>query len=102
MKRGSAEAGNEIIELTYGNLKLVLDQQEIYPDDPGQGTPAMIHYENREGHFSSTYWCWEGEGDIDGHQLTDAQNRWLESKSDYVNKVTEEWYNLAEAKKGVK
>lgn len=36
-----------------GRLLVQLDRRQVFPDDPGAGTPAII----RCFQFSSTYWC---------------------------------------------
>lgn len=41
---------------------IVLDSDEIFPDDPGNGTPAMV-YANA-GKWNSTYWCAEDTGEM--------------------------------------
>lgn len=65
------------------NIRIVLDSREIFPSDPGAGTPAMVHY----GRYSGTYWCALGEGEIEcgEYTLTDTQYRWIESQEDTVN-----------------
>jgi len=98
MKTGNAALGNEKISFERGNLKLVLDQEQIFPKDPGQGTPAMIYLKTKDGEVCSTYWCYEGSGDIDGYELTDAQMQWLDSFSEQVYETTDAWYKLAESK----
>lgn len=54
-----------------------LDASEIFPGDPGNGTPAMVYLPFGRG--CSTYWCACGEGDIEGVELTPEQYEWLES-----------------------
>lgn len=39
-------------------VTLELDSKEIYPDDPGQGTPAMVEYDGGIGSLT----CVENEG----------------------------------------
>ena len=41
---------------------VVLDKGEVYLDDPGQGTPALLR--DAAGN-SSTFWCALNEGEID-------------------------------------
>jgi hypothetical protein len=94
---GDSLDGDEKIVIEFGNLKLVLDQKEIYPEDPGQGTPAMIYLDTDEGLFTSTYWCWEQIGTVDDYRLTDSQLRFLSEKIDLVYKTTDEWYAIAES-----
>lgn len=64
-----------------GRLRLELDRDKVYPDDPGAGTPAMVHHDNGA---SATYWCATGEGILHGgpgagdHPLTESQLDWLD------------------------
>ena len=70
-----------------GGLLVKLDAGEIYPADPGNGTPVMVHLPF--GHGSATYWCACGEGDIEGMALTQQQFDWLQSLD---NAITQ-WLN---------
>ena len=38
-----------------GGWRLVLDPSEVFPSDPGRGTPAMV--ESPDGGCASTYWA---------------------------------------------
>lgn len=29
-----------------GGVRLELDKTQVFPDDPGQGTPAMVYYKD--------------------------------------------------------
>ena len=64
----------------YGRLCLDLDKSQVFEDDPGNGTPAMVVHENEA---CATYWCAVNEGYLMGddgeYRLTDNQIRWLES-----------------------
>lgn len=42
--------------------RLELDQGEVFFDDPGQGTPALVY--DAKGN-SGTYWCVMGEAEIE-------------------------------------
>ena len=72
-------------EFKHGNLKVELDRNEVYPDDPGAGAPAIVSVAN--GKFSATYWCAinEGELELDGYQLSDKQLVWLYSLENEIN-----------------
>ena len=73
------------IEITGpGGIRLVLDADEIFPDDPGQGTPAMVYL----GDYSGTYWCCYDTGELDcgAAGLDDNQVAWLDSVSNLVDK----------------
>lgn len=71
-------------------LRIELDKGEVFPDDPGQGTPAMV-YQNipLRGEASATYWCAMGEGELlagpNTVSLTDEQVKWLGEQEDAVN-----------------
>jgi len=58
-------------------LILSLDSEEIFPDDPGSGTPALLSLPFGRG--TGTYWCALQEGEVDGIPLTEKQSRWLEA-----------------------
>jgi len=70
-------------------ITLTLDSAEIYPDDPGAGTPAMVEWRDASG----TYQCAIDTGEISNWagdvKLTAIQVAWLESKLDMVNDFVE-------------
>lgn len=72
-------------EIKKGNLRLLLDRNEVYPDDPGAGAPAIVLTAN--GKYCATYWCAinEGELELGGYQLSDKQLDWLYSLEDEIN-----------------
>ena len=76
-------------------LKLELNPDEVYKDDPGQGTPAMvIMYDSRKREIDSgTYWCATGEGELsyNGTKLTEEMAEWLDSKSAIVDRFIEKY-----------
>lgn len=57
--------------------ELILDESQVFPDDPGAGTPAVVKYRNRYG----TYWCCVGEGECDGVELPEEILNWLRSET---------------------
>lgn len=71
----------------YRGLRLVCDRNEVYPDDPGNGTPAIVQYKSQKLKASSTYWCATGEGcleitsprNLGSFKLSDNQLAWLDS-----------------------
>lgn len=68
-----------------GGLRLELDPAQVFPDDPGQGTPALVVL----GKWSATFTCALNEGVLDGpceRELTNAQMAWLEKQEEYVNR----------------
>lgn len=71
-----------------GSLYVVLDRSQVFPDDPGAGTPAMVEY--RGAYWgSATYWCAVGEGELDRGRhgmmaLSDSALEWLESLEDEI------------------
>lgn len=62
-----------------GRLIVSLDRSQVFPDDPGNGTPAMVHSFG----FSATYWCAQDNGlenrNGEHMELTDAEVDWLGS-----------------------
>jgi hypothetical protein len=66
-----------------GGIKIELDASEIFPDDPGNGTPAMVFC----GKHGGTFWCALDTGELGcgDYELTDEQHRWLQSRVDAVN-----------------
>lgn len=75
-----------------GGLRIVLDSAEVYPDDPGQGTPAMVHL----GRHSATFACALDTGELDCGEkaLTITQENWLQAQEETV------WNFLEEHKDG--
>lgn len=77
-----------------GNLRVELDKSQVYRDDPGNGTPAMVYIYRRRAQqpfASSTYNCACGTGELlainyhdDNYQLTNEQIAWLNSIEDQV------------------
>jgi hypothetical protein len=64
--------------LRFGRLVVQLDRGQVFPDDPGQGTPAIVR---AFGH-SATYWAAQGEGVLyDKYwaetELSEAEMNWL-------------------------
>jgi hypothetical protein len=63
-----------------GGLRVALDRSQVFPDDPGQGTPAMVYLFG----YSSTFWAASGEGELlhsgdhPPRKLTPEQCRWLD------------------------
>jgi hypothetical protein len=68
----------------HSNLVVELDKSQVFPDDPGAGTPAMVYLDTSKGRHSATYWCAIGEGEVENNhtgemkQLTEKQLEWLE------------------------
>lgn len=63
-------------------LTLVLDRNEVFEDDPGQGTPAMVYVGEEGGDICCTLWCALGEERIEWdrgcRKLSQRQIDWLE------------------------
>ena len=70
-----------------GGLKVHLDASEIFPDDPGAGTPALVKLRVGQKTYSASYWCAADTGELDcgDHQLTQNQCDWLNDIEDQVN-----------------
>lgn len=77
---------NQFLIWEHGKLRVVLDRKRVVPNDPGQDTPALVHYKCERYSACSTYWCSCGEGELliesprhGVHKLTEKQLEWLES-----------------------
>lgn len=71
-----------------GGWTLELDSDEIFPEDPGQGTPAMVYSEDRN--CSGTYWCVCETGEIDcQYPVPSRVMKWLNSEQ--VESIVEEF-----------
>ncbi len=74
-------------------IRIELDKDQVFKDDPGQGTPAMVRL-NRGRHKPegcSTYTCASNEGEIDAGsdgfvKLNEAQCLWLNQQEDAIGK----------------
>jgi len=60
--------------------KVVCDINEVFPEDPGQGTPSMVYWKN----YSGTFCCCLNECEIDGHELPASIHDWLQKINDAV------------------
>ncbi len=60
-----------------GGIRIELDRSEVFPNDPGNGTPALVYCRGN----TATYWCACGEGEVDGIMLSEGQMEWLENQS---------------------
>jgi hypothetical protein len=54
-------------------LRVDFDAAEIFPEDPGAGTPVMVYTCGN----SATYNCARNEGEVDTVRLTQTQIDWL-------------------------
>ena len=74
-------------------VTLVLDPAQHFPDDPGNGTPVMVHW----GGGSSTFWCAQNEGTVvkdtarsfEELMLPAEVSRWLNDEADGL---VDEWF----------
>ena len=73
-------------------LVLILDSSQVFPHDPGNGTPAMVVLvKGGQEIASSTYTCALNEGELLYHrgyntyQLSDEELDWLDSMDPKVN-----------------
>lgn len=70
-------------------LELLLDKDQVFLKDPGQGTPAMVTKRIGLAVYSSTFWCAQGTGNLEPHnprnavyELTRAEMQWLDEQED--------------------
>jgi hypothetical protein len=66
-------------------LEIELDKGQVFPNDPGQGTPAMVLKKDKNGREvdSGTYWCAVESGELshNGTWLTNEQVEWLNTQT---------------------
>ncbi len=93
---GNIKTGNQKITLTNGDLKVVLEQDQCFPKDPGMGTPAMVYLKKKYETISATFYWVDDNGDVEGHYLSQKQLAWLQSQSEFINETVDNWYDLAE------
>jgi hypothetical protein len=63
-------------------VQLILDPAEIFPDDPGNGTPVMVRYKGG----CASYNCATNEGEVDAGRrgfikISEAALEWLQSEA---------------------
>ena len=63
-------------------LMILLRTDEIFPEDPGMGTPAVV--EDADGN-TATFDCASGERELDGAPLSDEQIEWLDKQAGFVD-----------------
>lgn len=73
----------KLIHKGPGGIRLELDASQIFPDDPGQGTPALVIMPNGD---TGTFSCVNDQGEtVDGTRLSAAQQIWLARMTDAVD-----------------
>ena len=73
---------DSLVVLKGPRMSLTLDASEIYLNDPGQGTPCLVDFDNGDG---GTFTCVSETGEaFDGYQLDDEQKEWLSVFSEDV------------------
>jgi hypothetical protein len=81
----SDEQKHTLISPTHLKLRIELDRDEVFPDDPGNGTPAMVYVTDKQGkQCSGTFWCANDTGEVDYVELSEAQLTWLRDQEDEV------------------
>lgn len=83
-------------------LVITLDSKEIYPNDPGQGTPAMVALMSANGKCeldNGTFYCAVETGELSYNQtqLSDEQNAWLELQREAVDKFIRDSLSICPA-----
>jgi hypothetical protein len=71
-------------------IKLHLDAEQVFIDNPGQGTPCMIQLKNEW----ATLNCVVGEGEV-GYEYPNApQIKWLHSIEEKADEWLTHWVNV--------
>jgi hypothetical protein len=80
-------------------LTLTLDAAEVYPEDPGMGTPALVEVVRGRTTANGTFWCALDTGEVDGTvDLTPHQLLWLSEQHDTVETFVQYWTESYRAK----
>lgn len=74
-------------------LKIVLDADEVFPADPGNGCPALVEHSSGA---TGTFWCVRDTGEMmsdnwETLDLTGKQMDWLDKQSDKVDTFVDYW-----------
>lgn len=73
--------------------RLVMDPAQVFPDDPGNGTPLLLE---GPGNLSGTYDCAIQTGECDGQPVPSLVYHWLDSE-DVTNAIVEFWNSVEKA-----
>lgn len=71
-------------------LRIELDASEIYPNDPGQGTPAMAYYRGKSATFDAaaeTFGILNGKVCEELDSAVDSVWAWVEYHTDRISAV---------------
>lgn len=71
--------------------RVELDPSQVFPDDPGNGTPEMVYGPNDT---SGTFFCTIDTGELDGIRLPFAVLAWLGSDH-VVNAIDAFWEEVS-------
>jgi hypothetical protein len=69
-----------------GGISIVLDSAQIFPDDPGAGTPAMVYFNPYGKEYSATFYCALDTGELEcgEHTLSITHCNWLAAQENTV------------------
>jgi hypothetical protein len=97
-RRIDIDGKKEILQGPDG-IQIVLDPDQVVPDDPGQGTPRIIRWmkDGRE-YGGSTLDCAVGTGEIDCYhngfqRISEKHMKWLDEQQEYCDKWLDEQYD---------
>lgn len=64
-------------------MKVEFDASQVFPEDPGQGTPVLVVLKNKE---TASWNCAINEGEtVDGTKFTEKQKSWLNNITPWVD-----------------
>lgn len=82
-------------------LKIILDSNEVFPDDPGQGTPVIVEKRVNGRAYGSTFSVALGEGYLLGngedYSLKADEIKWLQSQEETCDKFVDDIYKKLKA-----
>jgi hypothetical protein len=59
------------------NLHIQLDRNEVFPEDPGKGMPALVILHQGRETYVGSYSCVASEDEVEGVKLNSNQIKWI-------------------------
>lgn len=72
-------------------LRVDLDRSQVFADDPGMGSPAIVRWGEAHGTFHFALECAKLIGDTDDVDLSPAQLAWLQKIEGEVYEFLPGW-----------
>lgn len=88
-------------------LIIELDAEQVFPEDPGQGTPVLVIQRNGRREYSATFNCVSDQGVLENTRgeflvLSKPKLEWIETMSTFVDRWLTHWVREAKTTSSVK